>query len=454
MPVSTKTLTFVGFVLMPRVNTPELTELHSDLAASDVVTLTVAFVPPGADTFSKVYPVAWKVLPISGKKSFGPFTWNDNFGGSRVEVNPNNQTATSDEYEPVTLHQTTNMLLDNTSHPPAYHFSEPETSQDPTTAAVVNRTGKVVNIGSGYITGSDPNSEFHTALIWTPVLDGNTVDVSYTPVLTIWANLPGVTESQLIPQLPNVKPLWQGDITKTWGTNQLFTLSRKEGQLVVDGPKIFPGLSAAPNQGAGSKADVQYPTINYTAELAFATPLLAYEGAAAIAKQLIWNYYPVKVTHKATGGTQVRLELGLPVPLSCDDAERDTLNAIERLPSTYGKAFITSHSGAALLLTEDWGFEKWTEINPASRQWFDATAINVAGGNGAFDGTNGDAFAKAGAIENGKGVNGSAEAATVPNGNGQVVAAVEAAAPVEPETKYRSVRRAGGGRRPALPLGA
>ncbi|KAI0640607.1 hypothetical protein C8Q79DRAFT_446545 [Trametes meyenii] len=423
------------------------------LEPSDSVTLTLAFVPPGPATFSKVFPIAWKVLTVSGNKSLPPFVWNNNFGGSRVEINLSTQTAVSDEYEPVTLYQTTNLVVDNSRHPPVYSFSEPETSQDPNTAAVVNRTKKAVDIGSGYITGSDPNTEFHTALVWSPVPDGNTVDVSFAPVLTIWANLPNVTESQLIGQLPNVAPLWQGDISHTLGPNLNFAVSREGGQLVVKGPKVFPGLAVAFAKGTSLNIDLQFPAVNYTAELAFATPFLAYEGATAIAKQLIRDYYPIRVTHKAAGGTQVRLELGLPVFTSCNDAERDTLKVIKLLPNTYGRVFITGHSGESLRFVED-GVEKWTDINPASRQWFHAAAVTVVSPNAAFDGTNGDAFAKANVSESGKEVNGSASAAAILNGNGQAVAATEAAAPVQPETKFRSVRRAGGGRRSALPLGA
>ncbi|KAI0668720.1 hypothetical protein C8Q78DRAFT_241455 [Trametes maxima] len=421
---------------------------------SDSATLTLAFVPPGVDIFNKVFPIAWKVLTISGTKSSTPLVWNDVFGGSRVDVNPNTETAISDEYEPVTLHQTTNLLLDNTRRPPAYHFSEPVTSQDPTTAEVVNRAGKYVDIGSGYITGSDPNTEFNTVLVWRSVPDSSTVDISYTPVLTIWANLPGVTESQVLLQAPNVTPLWQGDLTKTLGSNLTFTVSRKGGRLVVDGPKIFPGLATASAQGVEKKIVTEHPAANYTAELAFASPLLAFEGAAAIAKQLVQHYYPIKVIHQVCS-TQARLELGLPLFVSCNEAEQDVLNAIKRLPNTYGKVFISGHSASTLLLIEDW-IEKWSEINPASRQWFDATAVNVANTNAAFDGTNGDAFAKANPdeLEIGKGVNGIADPATVPNGNGLVITDVEAAAPAAQETKFRSVRRAGGSRRPALPFGA
>ncbi|KAI0641187.1 hypothetical protein C8Q79DRAFT_930109 [Trametes meyenii] len=412
-----------------------------------------------------------RVLTISGKSSTS-LIWNDNFGGSRQDVDPNTNTAVSDEYEPVMLHQTTSLLLDKTRCPPVYQFSssnaeiiqEPIASEDPNTAAVVNRTGEHVDIGSGYITGSDsdPNTEFHTALVWRSIpsdnffcSDGNTVDVSYTPVLTVWADLPNVTESKLITQLPNVTPLWQGNLARTLGRDLDFivTCPGKGRELVVNGPKIFPDLAIASAQGVSLETvDIHYPVVTYTAELAFTSPFLAYEGAKVIAKRLIGDYYPVKITYKML---TVGLALG---GHCCNDAERDTLEAIELLSHTYGNVSISGHSGAALLFIEG-GIEKWTEINPASRQWFNATAVNIIRTNTAFDGTNGDAFSKVNVTdENGKGpanLNGFTEAAAVQNSNGEAAAAVEAAAPAEQDrTKFRSVRRAGGGRRPALPLGA
>lgn len=80
-----------------------------------------------------------------------------------------------------------------------------------------------------------------------------------------------------------------------------------------------------------------------------------------------------------------RLELTLPPTVSCNKAELDTIAAIAANPTIYGKAFIKSHSGAALISANN-GLETWIEVNPASRQWFDVNGEEVSSYDGAEPG--------------------------------------------------------------------
>ncbi|KAI0640612.1 hypothetical protein C8Q79DRAFT_1015135 [Trametes meyenii] len=371
------------------------------LEKTDEVTLTLAFVPQNAKVFESVFPIAWKVLKISDKGSSPQLTWNDNSGGSRVDIDLDTSGTISDEFEIIPLHNRTNLQLDTARHPPSYYFSTPETSTEPNQALVVNRTNQHVNIGAGYITGSSPDEDFTTVLVWRDVLDGNTVDIHYAPILTIWANLPGVEESQLLASLPNVSPLCQGDLSKTADVNVTFEVSRtKQGGLVCSGPSPFKAPDSAASVSAiavsapavsanaiptstipattalatlpGAATETEGDLI-YTADLSFATPVNVSGGVTAIKKMLSsQGYSSFKVTYKEWGA-EARLRLALPSGATLKQAETDLVAAIGATPTNYGKAFVKNHGGAVLLSYDNAVVQKWIQVSPASPEWFEAT---------------------------------------------------------------------------------
>ncbi|KAL1938587.1 hypothetical protein VTO73DRAFT_11402 [Trametes versicolor] len=409
--------------------------------------LTLAFVPKdGKADFSTVYPIAWKVITLNDGVSF-TYDWNNVSAGSRTFIDPNTATVEADEYSPVAVGQTTDLLLDSTKRPPEFYFTAPTTYAQQT-ARVMNRTGQYVDIGAGYITNLDqPGESMNTVLVLRRVADQSPGYVDYVPTLKIWASL-DYAESQLLDSSVNsVAPLWQGTLTELTGAKITITVSRVNGKLVATGPSSFVGGAAKTPFLKQMSANYDRPS-TYTVDLAFANPALVADGIQNIVNSLFPQGYAAKTIQKGYDSV-ARLELTLPPTVSCNKAELDTIAAIAANPTIYGKAFIKSHSGAALISANN-GLETWIEVNPASRQWFDVNGEE--GVNAAFSGATVESVAEV----NDSGANGSADPAAIKavrrkgnapssEANGSVNTGDSAAVPDE-ETKFRSVRR-GGGRR-------
>ncbi|CDO74893.1 hypothetical protein BN946_scf184461.g5 [Trametes cinnabarina] len=73
------------------------------------------------------------------------------------------------------------------------------------------------------------------------------------------------------------------------------------------------------------------------------------------------------------------LEVVLPQNIGCNQAELDLIDANEANKNIFGKVYIKGHSGA-VLLTIDSGLQTWTDINPASQQWFGVNAGDYSDG--------------------------------------------------------------------------
>ncbi|OJT07658.1 hypothetical protein TRAPUB_1483 [Trametes pubescens] len=435
--------------------------------------LTLAFVPKdGKADFKTVYPLAWKVITRLNDNASFTYDWNNFFGASRVVTDPDTATAEADEYTPLAVNRTTDLLLDDKRRPPEFYFSDPTTYSQPT-ARVMNRTGQYVDIGAGYITNlDDPSEAMNTVLVVRRVVDQSPAYVDYIPTLKIWASL-DYTQSQLLDSsVNNITPLWEGTLTELTGKQITITIDRdSKGKLVAKDSSSLAGAAAKSSFLKQLSANFDRP-YTYSVVLAFAHPALVTDGVQSISGALSAQGYFSKTVQKGFD-YEARLELTLPVGFSCNKAELDMIAAIDANPTIHGKAFIKSHSGAALISANN-GLETWIEINPASRQWFDIDSeqvrtLDVAGlgalssqytqgENAAFNGANEESFTKASAAEvNGSGANGSADPVAIKavrrkgnaapsDGNGSVNNGDSAEVP-DDETKFRSVRRSGGGRR-------
>ncbi|KAH9847493.1 hypothetical protein C2E23DRAFT_907054 [Lenzites betulinus] len=399
--------------------------------------LTLAFVPKNAD-FNNVIPIAWQVFTLSDNGSF-TWEWNDGPAAARVVVDPNTGIISADEYTPLKVGQSTDLLVDKSKRPPEYSFTAPSTLQQQK-ARVMNRTGGYVDIGAGFITDLDqPTEDVHPVTVLRGVADQSPGYVDYDPALKLWASLDFQQSELLDSSVNNVTPLWEGTLTQLTGAKVNITVKRVNGTLVADGPTSFVPSSLSQLNGS----DRPY---SYTAGLAFANPGIVSKGVADIVSQLFPLGYSAKFTLKEFGA-EATLQLTLPPTVSCNKAELETLAAIDASPITYGKAYIKGHSGACLLSANN-GLETWIDVNPATHQWF-----NVKMGkeeNPAFNGTNGEAFEKAGVAAE---ANGAAEATAASGkavrrkasaflGKGDDSSAVAEA----DDAKFRSVRR-GGARR-------
>ncbi|KAL7279493.1 LOW QUALITY PROTEIN: hypothetical protein ACG7TL_007336 [Trametes sanguinea] len=406
------------------------------------VTLTLAYIPKNAD-FQTVVPIAW------------------NIGGCRADIDTSTGVVTPEEYAPIPVTRSADMLKDTSKRPAVYYFTT-ATPYGQQNARVMNRTNDYVDVGAyhltvlrkppsvdvsamlGFITNyNQANEEFNPIYVCPHVMDSAPAYVNYDPMLYIWASL-DYAESELLDQsVTSTQSLWNQDVSKLTGPQITINVKRVNGVLVAEGPSARGGKGRVVPAAQASAVPVVYK-----ADLAFANPSIVSSGVTAIVGRLVPLGYTVKYTTKAShspqhrGGydTEAHMEITLPshVP-SCNQAERDLINAIDSSKTIFGKAFIKGHSGAAQVANER-GLETWIDINPATLQWFGA-GQGDANTNAAFDGKDNEEIVKA-AQE-------STPAATA-NGNGNANSG-EADAPtaeVEDTNKFASVRR--GGRR-AIP---
>ncbi|KAI9069117.1 hypothetical protein FKP32DRAFT_87479 [Trametes sanguinea] len=405
------------------------------------VNLTLAFVPNSAD-FQNIVPIAWKVITLSDGDSIS-YNWTDTIGGCRADIDNNTGVVTAEEYTPVPVGRSADMLKDASKRPPVYYFTTPKPFGQQT-ARVMNRTNDYVNVGAGFITDYNlPNEEFNPIYVCPRVMDSTPVYVNYEPKLYLWASMDYV-ESELLDQsVTTTQSLWNQDVSKLTGTQITITVKRVNGVLVAEGPsgaggKALAVAAAQVNRYRPRKmtrrtqSSVQASPLVYKADLAFANPGIVTSGVRAIVDHLAPEGYAFKFTTKGYD-TEAQLEVTPPKQVaSCNQAELDLIAAIDANKTIFGKAFIKAHSGATLL-GNDHGLETWVDINPATLQWFGASQ-GAAETNAAFSGKDNEDLVKA-ANSNGNG-----------NGNGDAAAADAPKADVEDSTpKFASVRR--GGRR-------
>ncbi|KAI0637515.1 hypothetical protein C8Q77DRAFT_371958 [Trametes polyzona] len=83
--------------------------------------LTLAFIPPNAD-FNSIVPIAWKVFTLSDKGTFS-WPWNDGPAAARAVIDTNTGVIAPDEFTPLSVGQSTDILLDRSKRPPEYYFT-------------------------------------------------------------------------------------------------------------------------------------------------------------------------------------------------------------------------------------------------------------------------------------------------------------------------------------------
>ncbi|CDO69390.1 hypothetical protein BN946_scf185040.g3 [Trametes cinnabarina] len=336
-----------------------ITGIQGKLGAT--VDLTLAFIPSSAD-FDKVVPIAWKDGAHIERRMYG-------IGGCRAIVDDDTSLVSPREYCAIPIGRSSDLTKDTLKRPPVYTFSPPANAGG-TQARAMNRTTGPVNIGAGFITNQGrENEEFNPVLVNRQVPDVSPGYVNYDAHLYIWASL-DFKESELLDDSVQSTPsLWDGDLGQLTGKKIPIKVYRDKGKVVVNGPKSSGTEQTesflATTQSAGSTSTA----ITYKANLAFATPNLLSIGVKAIVEALLPLGYPFfKATTKGFD-TNAELEAVLPQNISCNQAELDLIDAIEANKNIFGKAYIKGHSGAVLLATDN-GLQTWTDINPASQQWF------------------------------------------------------------------------------------
>ncbi|OSC97870.1 hypothetical protein PYCCODRAFT_1471512 [Trametes coccinea BRFM310] len=386
------------------------------------VTLTLAYIPKNAD-FQTVVPIAWKVVTLSEGDSYS-YNWTDIIGGCRADIDTSTGVVTPEEYAPIPVTRSADMLKDTSKRPAVYYFTT-ATPYGQQNARVMNRTKDYVDVGAGFITNyNQANEEFNPIYVCPHVMDSAPAYVNYDPMLYIWASL-DYAESELLDQsVTSTQSLWNQDVSKLTGPQITINVKRVNGVLVAEGPSA-----------RGGKGRVVPAPLVYKADLAFAYPTIVASGVKAIVDHLAPQGYSFKYTTKGYD-TEAELEITLPPNVaSCNQAELDLIAAIDANKTIFGKAFIKGHSGA-ILVAKDLGLETWIDINPATLQWYGAGPGDT-NTNAAFDGKNKEDIVRA-----------AQESVSAANGNGAASSGEAADAPsaeIEDTNKFASVRR--GGRR-------
>ncbi|KAI0777271.1 hypothetical protein BD413DRAFT_609662 [Trametes elegans] len=104
----------------------------------------------------------------------------------------------------------------------------------------------------------------------------------------------------------------------------------------------------------------------YKADLAFTSAKVALPAARAIGDLLYGQDYKVKFLYK-DGNDEARLELTFPLGVSCQDAEREVLAALDSDQRVVRNVNIKGHSGEVFVFAGP--YARWNEINPSTSEW-------------------------------------------------------------------------------------
>ncbi|KAI0368188.1 hypothetical protein BV20DRAFT_1054177 [Pilatotrama ljubarskyi] len=328
---------------------------------------TLAIVPPGAETFKTMTPVAWKVFTLNDGESY-QVTWTDSLAGCRAIIDRTTAptaTVKAVEYQPIKAKRSSDLLLDSAKRPPVFHYSEPAPLPGQERARIVNRTGtKVDSIGAGFVTGINTNNEaMNLVLASGPIEDGKEIYVDHTPVAKLWVNL-DYNESQLLDaNVDNVATIWEQNLLDLSGSEAL-RASLPRGQAA---------LSSSPTTRADRRL---FPTtrlhdvlkITYTAAIAFTSPVLAVAGMKAIVNWLTDRqaFASFASTFKESDN-EATLQFMLAPWVSPSSASDAVLQAINANTDDIGRMFLRTHSAAQLTATGT--HEMWMALNPASDAW-------------------------------------------------------------------------------------
>ncbi|KAH9939724.1 uncharacterized protein BXZ73DRAFT_99356 [Epithele typhae] len=328
------------------------------------VTVVVCFEPQGT-TFDST--IAWQVKTFQDGvyDSTSPFTWTSNYAFSAVQDQNDPQA-----YQYMNGDTQTAMLLDTTTTPPTYSFTNPQASKKPA-PKVFNKTGANANIGWGFITAMGTMQEaMCTVNQWNNVKAGDSrVPTSWAPVMSIYVipNYAGSLSSgdPISSAIGQSYLKYQQDLrTLSTALTADFELSYDPtlSDYVISAPqaKLQASFAAAAGSGIGADKRKYNATIDFAGIGGDFLPIVS-----QMLTTLISIGYEVAVSLSATFAEPVAsVDLVLPYTTSCGQAERDVLNAIG---IKYGVA-ILERSGQAL--SYDLGTSRgWTRISPASDDW-------------------------------------------------------------------------------------
>ncbi|KAI0357243.1 hypothetical protein OH77DRAFT_146791 [Trametes cingulata] len=357
-------------VTMPSVTTKNIKFTAQGLGAS--CKFMLAIVPPGEDTFrtTGMTPVAWKVFSLKDGESY-EVTWNDRLAACRAIIDKStksgNATVAAVEFRDFQAKKSSDLLLDATQRYPAYRFSDLVPLRNSERARVVNKAGLPVAIGAGFITDDSAGEEqMNVVLASNPVSNRRTVDVDYTPVLKLWANV-DYEESQLLnADISRVSTVWEQNLLDVSGSGATVIIARDEKGKITN---VIPESGNLPTPEEELEG-TDVLAVKYTATLAFSSPMLVMDGLMALTSALgsVGQQSSQVASLFKESSAEAELTLTLGPGFSCKDAQLAVMKALTTIDAVFSKTYIVGHRGAQLLVWED-GLQIWMDINLAADAW-------------------------------------------------------------------------------------
>ncbi|KAI0371219.1 hypothetical protein BV20DRAFT_1051639 [Pilatotrama ljubarskyi] len=336
----------------------------------DNVTLMLCFTPPTPDLFVKQFPVAWKVTTLSATGgSVLDATYTNQLGFCMPQIGGNSKIVSASNYTPIGVGETTTLDLNTSINPPVYSFTPPVPLPGTKGIQAVNNTGHPVTIALGFINemGTD-NETMNPVLTWRNVGQGLAVTGEFTPVLRAYLTL-NYQESEILKgEVKTLKPIWQENLASLGPKTSIHIIKDASGAFSAK-TAVAMDVPVIPKIPTDGKARV------YKAELAFSSPRIVMKTARAIGEYLWGKSYIMKFIYKE-GATEARVELTLPQGISCQQAERDVVSAIDSDPLALKHVQIKGHGGE-MMVSSQGSFLFWHDINPASVAWYKAGKGNA-----------------------------------------------------------------------------
>ncbi|KAI0777270.1 hypothetical protein BD413DRAFT_676463 [Trametes elegans] len=346
----------------------------------DDVSLMLCFTPPTPELFIKQFPVAWRVTTLSAKgRSVLEATWTSTLGFCMPQIGGNSRIVSSGTYTPINVGEVTTLTVNKNAKPPVYYFTDPVALPGTDNVQAINKCGHPSTIGLGFITDVGTTDETMSPILtWDEVGNGLTVTGEFTPVLRAYVALKYQASDIIRGEIRSHTPIWE---------KNLLSLAP---DTVIHISKDPMGGYVARTGGVKAQDTPLVPSVGwknrlYRADLAFASPKIALQAARAVGEHLSNKSYTVKFIYK-DGDEEAQVELALPRGVSCQQAEREMLAALEDDPLVAHRAQIKGHSGQVLLAAAG-TYAQWSNINPATVGWYTTgkdNAITTRSVNGAL----------------------------------------------------------------------
>ncbi|EMD31820.1 hypothetical protein CERSUDRAFT_100052 [Gelatoporia subvermispora B] len=391
------------------MTTRTLTFKSTDLGEN--VNLMLCFAAPSGDWSASSSPIAWRVTTLAAKgRSAMTATYANNLAFARTQVDGGSLVYASN-YVPISPGQHTTLRMDDTVTPPTYFFEDP-TSIPGISVEAKNGTGQVTDIALGFIENlGEPNEIMDPALVYKNIGSGQSVTVDFVPIVRAYVNVNYSQNQMLRADIQHASLVWEGNLwdmqpfttfevyrNERGGisvrqvntvnvthrteviTREVDSFNGVNGSTVMNGMNSMNGVNSFHRLSVYSVPDSFESKKLYTVSVAFASADQVVSGVKTLIDRVMSNGYFIKFTYKE-GSTDAQLEFSLPQGVSCDQAEKELLAAIDAQAKPSERACIRCRGGA-LMVSGGEHFAYWVDISPASTEWYVSGKNTLVSGAG------------------------------------------------------------------------